>query len=63
VQEKVQEYLDAGVRLVFVADPRRQTVAVHAPGRPAQILRGEDVLSGQDALPGFEVRVGDLFRS
>lgn len=62
LEEKVQEYLDAGVRLVFVADPRRQTVTVYAPGHPAQVLRGDDVLSGQDVLPGFELRVGDLFR-
>lgn len=33
VATKVREYLDAGVRLVWVVDPQARTVTVHYPGR------------------------------
>jgi Uma2 family endonuclease len=61
VDEKVQEYLRAGVRLVWVVNPQARTVEVHPPGRPGAILRENDVLGGEEVLPGFQCRVGELF--
>ncbi|MBI3303795.1 MAG: Uma2 family endonuclease [Deltaproteobacteria bacterium] len=61
VLEKVEEYLAAGARLVWIALPRTQAVMVCRTAREAKILRGEDELSGEDVLPGFVCRVKDLF--
>lgn len=61
VDEKVEEYLDAGTRLVWVVNPRTRTIRVHLPNRSAQTLRGADVLSGGDVFPGFSVRLDELF--
>lgn len=61
VRRKARAYLANGARLVWAIDPRRPTVTVYRPGAEAQLLRGEDVLSGEDVLPGFAVRVADLF--
>jgi Uma2 family endonuclease len=61
VMEKVGEYLDAGTRLVWVASPRMRTVVVHRSDGSSQTLRADDVLSGEDVMPGFEVRVAELF--
>ena len=61
VMEKVGEYLDAGTRLVWVASRRTRSVTVHRPDGTAQTLRADDVLSGEDVLPGFQVRVRELF--
>ena len=61
VSEKVQEYLAAGVRLVWVVDPAAQTVHVHRPDGSGTILRARDELTGEDILPGFRARVGDVF--
>jgi Uma2 family endonuclease len=61
VQQKVEEYLDAGTRLVWVANPVTQTITVHHPDRTSRTLRSDDVLSGEDVMPGFELRVADLF--
>lgn len=61
VLEKVREYLEAGSRLVWTLYPRSRSVVVHYPDGTSRTLREDDVLSGQNILAGFEVRVGDLF--
>jgi Uma2 family endonuclease len=61
VDDKVATWLEHGVRLVFVVNPRRQTVAVHRPGQPVRILAGDDLLDGEDVVPGWTLPVGDLF--
>jgi Uma2 family endonuclease len=61
VRRKARAYLASGARLVWAVDPRRQTVTVYRPGAEPQMLRGEDLLSGEEVLPGFAVRVADLF--
>lgn len=61
VERKVKEYLDAGVRLVWVVDPDTRTVRVHRGDGSAAWLRQDDELSGEDVVPGFLCRVRDLF--
>jgi Uma2 family endonuclease len=61
VDEKVAEWLEHGTRLVFVVNPRRRTVAVHRPGQPVRILGENDVLDGEDVVPGWTLPVRDLF--
>ena len=62
VAAKAVFWLDAGVRLVWVIDPGTRMVAVHRDGSVIHLLRGDDAtLSGEDVLPGFAVRLADLF--
>ncbi len=61
VSAKVIDYLDAGVRLVWLIDPRRRTVTIYTPDRTAHILRPPDVLNGGDVLPGFRLPFAELF--
>jgi Uma2 family endonuclease len=61
VDEKVAEWLEHGTELVFVVNPRRQTVAVHRPGRDVRILGVNDILDGEDVVPGWTLAVRDLF--
>ena len=56
------EYLGAGVRLVWVVNPPTRTVRVHRADGTVADLREADELAGEDVLPGFRCRVGDLFR-
>ena len=58
---KVQDWLEAGTRLVWVVCPRTRSVVVHRPGRPAEALRDDDDLQGGSVLPDFAVPVRDLF--
>lgn len=62
LSEKVIEYLSAGVRLVWVIDPISRQVFVHHPDSRGVILAADDELNGEDVVPGFRCRVGDLFR-
>ncbi len=61
VYAKVREYLDAGVRLVWVLWPRHRSVTVYSSTGEMRDLREGDVLDGGDVLPGFQVRVAELF--
>src|SRR5262249_12075365 len=62
VLEKIDEWLDAGTRLVWVVDPAKNTVKVHAQKRQAKTLRGDDHLNGEDVLPGFDLPITQIFR-
>jgi Uma2 family endonuclease len=61
ISEKVHEYLDAGVQLIWVVFPRQRMVQVYTPDRTSRLLYEDDVLGGGDVLPGFEMRIGDIF--
>jgi Uma2 family endonuclease len=61
VREKVREYLDAGVPMVWVMYPRSREVIVHTSDGLARAYGPDDVLEGLDLLPGFRCRVAELF--
>jgi Uma2 family endonuclease len=61
VNRKVAQWLDAGVRFVWVVDPESGVVVAHQPGGVAHLLRGDDVLDGGEVLPGFTLPLPDLF--
>jgi Uma2 family endonuclease len=58
---KVAMYLQAGVRLVWLADPDRRTVTVFTPDAPPVTLGTEAILDGGDVLPDLRVPVADIF--
>ena len=58
---KLQEYQDAGVRLIWTVFPLGRSVWVMRADGSAARLREDQILSGEDVLPGFQCRVGDLF--
>jgi Uma2 family endonuclease len=60
VMVKVSEFLDAGVKLVWVIDPATNRVHVYrADG--GTILDAKDQLDGEAVLPGFRCAIVDLF--
>jgi len=61
VDLKVDEYLRAGVKLVWVFYPDTRTVIVYRPGKDATRLGEKDELSGEDVLPGFVSRIAEIF--
>jgi Uma2 family endonuclease len=62
VDAKISRYLAAGVRLAWVAYPKRRTVQIHTPSHPPRELAEGDTLDGADVLPGFRLTVADVFR-
>ena len=53
VQDKMQEYLDNGVRLGWLIDPKGQQVEIYRQGQAKEVLQAPTRLSGEDVLPGF----------
>ena len=62
VMEKIDEWLTAGTRLVWVVDPAKKTVGVYAPNHQPRILKKTDQLDGEQVLPGFSLAVAEIFR-
>lgn len=58
---KIEDFLNAGVPLVWVADPQARTIDVHRAGGSASRLRIGDSLDGENVLPGFRCEVAKLF--
>jgi Uma2 family endonuclease len=58
---KVAEYLNAGVTVVCVLDPERNTATVYRADQPEQTFSADDMLSFPEVLPGFSVQVRRLF--
>jgi Uma2 family endonuclease len=59
--KKLREYFEAGVRLVWIVDSRKQTVRVYtALDQSVLITRGQ-ALDGGAVLPGFMLRLDELF--
>jgi Uma2 family endonuclease len=61
LDEKVKEYLRAGVKLVWVVRPVLRAVEVFRSDKTVSWLWADDELSGEDVIPGFRCRVGDFF--
>ena len=61
VDEKVQEWLDAGTGEVIVVNPRQKTVKVFRKGQTAVVLGIADTLENLSVVPGFRCAVADIF--
>jgi Uma2 family endonuclease len=61
VVNAIEEYLDCGVKQVWIIDPYTETVVVHRAGiEPVQYTRSQELPGGAD-LPGFKCSVADIF--
>ena len=61
VEIKVDEYIKAGVRLVWVVCPATKSIMVRRPNKTVNFLDVNDSLSGEDVLPGFSCSVNEVF--
>jgi len=60
VLSKVGDWLGAGVRLVFVIDPSRREVRVYRADGSQRVLDENELLDGEDVLPGSSCRLSDF---
>ena len=61
VSEKVDEWLTAGVRLVWVIEPKKRTITTHRLGRDARTFMAGETVDGEDVLPGLVVPLDHIF--
>jgi len=61
VKEKVEDWLGAGTRAVWVVEPRRRTVSVYRSATDVTRLSEDDELDGGEVVPGFRCQVSEIF--
>ena len=61
MDEKLQEYFEKGVRLVWYVRPRSRVVDIYTGTDHFARLTASMRLDGGEVLPGFSVQVGELF--
>ena len=61
VEEKVEEWFNAGTRMVIVVNPRNRTVRVYRSLTDSDLLTEADTLDGGDVVPGWRMLVADIF--
>jgi Uma2 family endonuclease len=62
LRRKAEMWLSFGVRQVWVADPEHTTVTRYAPDTDPVVFTEDDMIDGEDLLPGFTAPVWSLFR-
>jgi Uma2 family endonuclease len=61
VLSKVGEWLEAGVRLVWVIDPDRRVATVYRADGSVETRASDADVDGEAVLPGFSFRLTELF--
>jgi Uma2 family endonuclease len=61
VQNKMQEYMDNGVLLGWLIDPKSRRVEIYRAGREVEVVESPTSLSGEDVLPGFTLDLAPLW--
>ena len=55
LRSKMQEYINAGVKLAWLINPQQQQVEIYRLGKNVEIKHLPTELSGEDILPGFNL--------
>jgi Uma2 family endonuclease len=61
VANKVDDYLNAGAKLVWVVNPRSRCVTIHRTGQTPVLLSATDTLTDDRVVPGFQCSVAEIF--
>jgi Uma2 family endonuclease len=61
IEEKVADWLSAGTQMVWILNPKRRIIHVQRPHAEVQTLTANDILDGQDIVPGLRCNAADIF--
>ncbi len=61
VDAKMRRWLAAGVELAWLVNPGGRTVTVYRATDDITVLTENDMLGGEQVVPDFECRIGDIF--
>lgn len=57
LQDKMLEYLDAGLKLGWLINPQQQKVEIYRTNKEKEIISLPSTLSGEDVLPNFILEI------
>ena len=60
-RKKMQEYIDNGLRLGWLINPKLKQVEIYRPNREVEVLQSPTTLSGEEVLPGFVLDLQPIF--
>jgi Uma2 family endonuclease len=60
LQEKMEEYKAAGVRLGWLINSQQQEVEIYRQGKDVEIRRSPTILDGEDVLPGLTIDLAQI---
>lgn len=61
LKDKMEEYMACGCRLAWLIDPKSRKTWVYSENGDIQTIPFETPLSGGEVMPGFELRLADIF--
>jgi len=61
LSDKMQQYMNNGVKLGWLIDRKRRRVYIYRPGVPVQQLDNPETVSGDPELPGFVLKLGEIW--
>jgi Uma2 family endonuclease len=61
LQEKMAEYIENGAQLGWLLDPKARRVYIYRPGASVELLDNPETISGESVLPGFTLRLKDIW--
>lgn len=61
IEEKIDDYLNAGCIAVWIINPKRKSLTIHRGGQNPLVFRESDTLDAGEPLPGLVVPVRQLF--
>ena len=61
IQDKIEEYIIAGTKLVWIVYPKQKMIHIYRQNNLIKILRENDTLEGEDILPNFQVKLSEIF--
>ena len=61
IRSKIREYFEAGTRLVWVIDPKKQTARSYTSPDTSRLVGKSGRLDGGEVLPGFQLSPPSLF--
>lgn len=61
LEDKLDEYLAAGVPMVWIVNPDRRTIRVYRNDGTTRLFRADDTIADEPLLPGFSLKAGDVF--
>ncbi len=62
IQEKMEEYIENGVRLGWLIDPLEKQVSVYRANGEVEVFDNPETVSGEDVLVGFELHPRELWQ-
>ncbi len=61
LSRKMQEYLENGICLGWLIDPKNRIVEIYQPQQKVKTLNHPNTLSAEDVLPGFSLKLESIW--